>query len=114
MKYVLMTVHNDDVWAGLSQAEKEATWRDGGAWWDTLAGSGEGIFGAPFADVSETHLVRTQDGTTVTTKGPLTDSKDQIAGYVLLDVASEQRALELAAEWPESRHATIVVRQLMG
>ena len=39
-----------------------------------------------------------RDGETLTTDGPFAETKDLIAGFMIIDVASYQRAVELAGE----------------
>jgi hypothetical protein len=76
----------------------------------------QGLAGPPLAKFV------TSDGTsTVVTDGPFPESKELLAGYRIVDVESEARALEIAAECSAAPGANgvpiqqpIEVRQVMG
>lgn len=56
------------------------------------------------------HTVKVRGGTPTVTDGPFAETKEQIGGFFLIDVASEAEALEIAAGWPSARLGTIEVR----
>jgi hypothetical protein len=65
---------------------------------EELAASGE-LVGAEGLTGPEAAKIVTDDGTgaPVVTDGPFAESKEFLAGYWLVDVESEQRAIEIAA-----------------
>ena len=44
----------------------------------------------------------------------IAEAKEQFAGYLTVDVASEQRAVEIAAAWPGAETGTMEVRAVAG
>lgn len=110
MKYMLMIYNNADVWNSLSREEHEAVWSEGGKLWQDLVASGEGIMGEPLAAPRDAHIVRVQNGVPLITDGPFAEAKEQFVGFLMVDVASEERALEIAASWPDAKYAPIEVR----
>ncbi|MFC4591893.1 YciI family protein [Sphaerisporangium corydalis] len=92
----------DDMSAGFEALMKE------------ISESGELIGGAPLADPASATTVRVRDGGTVATDGPYVEAKEQFAGYFLLDCASPERAMEIAARFPDARFAAVEVRPVMG
>jgi hypothetical protein len=50
-----------------------------------------------------------RDGQPAVTDGPYLETKEYLASWYLIDVDSEQRALEIAAELPSSIHRPIEV-----
>ena len=76
-----------------------------------LAASGELIRGEGLASTAKT--VRLRGGVVATTDGPFVEAKEQFAGYVAVDVASEERAIEIAARWPDARINGVELRPLM-
>ena len=62
-----------------------------------LSKSGEFVDAQGLADASQAKTVRFKDGSPVVTDGPFAESKESLAGYWIVDVESEARALELAA-----------------
>jgi hypothetical protein len=63
-----------------------------------LSASGELLDAQGLAGAEYAKTVRaSQDGDPIITDGPFSETKEVLAGFWLLDVASEQRALEIAA-----------------
>src|SRR4051812_14049894 len=79
-----------------------------------ITDSGELLGGEGLADPSHTKTVRPVDGAPVITDGPYAEAKEHLGGYMLVDCESAERAAEIAALWPSSRHTPIEVRPLMG
>lgn len=55
-------------------------------------------------------LVRVRGGKVSVTDGPYMETKEQMAGFVLIDVASEAEAVAIAGEDPIAEFGTIEVR----
>lgn len=66
---------------------------------DDLTRSGELVHAFGLADASQAKTVRLQerDGLPVVTDGPFAESKESLAGYWIVDVDSEARAIEIAS-----------------
>ena len=56
--------------------------------------------------------VRVRNGELLTSDGPFAETKEQLGGFYLVDVADLDRALELAARLPAARTGVIEVRPL--
>lgn len=63
-----------------------------------------------FTDTATT--VRVVDGKTQVLDGPYPDSKEQLGGYYLIDVADMDAALSWAARCPGASHGVIEVRPI--
>jgi hypothetical protein len=69
-----------------------------------LRASGEMVYNEGLADGSQAKVVRLENGQPVATDGPFAEAKESIIGFWIVDVASEERALELCGEivqWSE-------------
>jgi hypothetical protein len=110
VKYLLMIYENAEVWGKLSEQERDAVNSEGGRLWQELVASGEVIMGEPLADPKDSRIVRVQNGERVVTDGPFAESKEQFVGFLMIDVASEARAIEIAASWPNARYSPLEVR----
>ena len=110
VKYLLMIYENAEVWGKLSEQERDAVNSEGGRLWQELVASGEVIMGEPLADPKDSRIVRIQNGERVVTDGPFAESKEQFVGFLMIDVASEARAIEIAASWPNARYSPLEVR----
>jgi hypothetical protein len=54
--------------------------------------------------------VRVRDGKRVTTDGPFAETKEQLAGYYLVEAANLDEAIALAEKNPIASHGSIEVR----
>ncbi|MET4581948.1 hypothetical protein ABIE21_001438 [Conyzicola nivalis] len=69
-----------------------------------LRASGEMVYNEGLADGSQAKVVRLENGQPVATDGPFAEAKESIIGFWIVDVASEERALEICGEivqWSE-------------
>ena len=57
--------------------------------------------------------MRVRDGVVATTDGPFAEAKEQLAGYLTVECDSPERAVEIAARWPDAKYFAMEVRQLM-
>lgn len=72
--------------------------------------SGELLSASPLEAPSRAKVVRVREGVRATTDGPYTEAKEQLAGVFIVDVASEQRAEEIAARIPEAAFYAVELR----
>ena len=110
MKYVILIHSNPQPWGhpkgafmpeALARPQEE---RDaGGAAFDAmleeLSKSGELKGGEALGAPASARIYRWSESGTVSTDGPYAESKEHLAGFFLLDVASRERAEELAVNF---------------
>jgi hypothetical protein len=48
------------------------------------------------------------------TDGPFAETKEQLGGYYVVDVDSEEQALDWAAKMPSLPHGSVEVRPIMA
>jgi hypothetical protein len=80
---------------------------------DDLVAAGEFVAGEGLADAPQAKTVRIQDGVPVATDGPFAESKESLAGYWIVDVENEARAIEFASKIVAFTGGAIEVRQVM-
>ncbi|WP_330473128.1 YciI family protein [Terrabacter sp. C0L_2] len=110
MKYVILIHSNPQPWGhptgdfvaealARPQEEREA----GSAWFDgmlaELSASGELKGGEALGDPASSRILRWDGSGHVATDGPYAEAKEHLAGFFLLDVASRERAEELAVNF---------------
>jgi len=78
-----------------------------------LTESGELVEGHGLADPSRAKVVRIKDGIPVATDGPYAEAKESLAGYWIVDIDSEARAIEIATRVVAFTGEPIEVRQVM-
>ncbi|MEU7527812.1 YciI family protein [Saccharothrix sp. NPDC042600] len=113
MKYLLLIQTNPANRAVLPRSEQDAVMAEYFALTREIVESGEYVSGEPLADVNGTRTVRVRDGRVEVTDGPFAESKEVLAGYYVVDVESEERAIELAQRIPDARYNAVEVRACM-
>jgi hypothetical protein len=113
MRYILLIYQNTETWNGLSQEEKQGFMRAGGELVEELSAAGEWVGGEGLANASEARSTHVRDGVVTVTDGPFLEAKEALAGYCIIDVATQERAEEIAARWPDAQHWGLEIRALM-
>ncbi|MFI5658993.1 YciI family protein [Streptomyces sp. NPDC051684] len=103
MKFLLIMHVDAAIMEGLSDDERREIMEGHGAFMQTIRESGEMVSTEALADPSQSAVVRVRDDVPVVTDGPYIEAKEFLGGYYLVDVASRDRALELAALIPDAR-----------
>jgi hypothetical protein len=57
--------------------------------------------------------VRVRDGKRLVTDGPFAETKEQLAGYYLVEAATKDEAIAIAARIPGARFGSVEVRPIM-
>ncbi|WP_239127327.1 YciI family protein [Asanoa siamensis] len=109
---MLLIYNNPAVIEAMSQDERTGLFAQVDEIMAELTASGELIRGEALSGAAKT--VRLRGGVAATTDGPFVEAKEQFAGYLAVDVASEDRALEIAARWPDAAWGGMEVRQILG
>jgi hypothetical protein len=75
--------------------------------------SGEMIVGEALADASMGKRISVTDGRAVASDGPFAESKEQLAGFILIQCDSMERAVEIAGRIPEAPLGLVELRPVM-
>jgi hypothetical protein len=113
VKYILLIYNNQDTYDAWPKAQRDALMSEVDTIMAELTESGELIGGEGLANPANSKIVRVRDGVPVTTDGPYAEAKEQLAGYLLVECDSEERAVEIAARWPDAKYFTMEVRAIM-
>jgi hypothetical protein len=100
----------DDSWETNAGTSRDTTTSDIDIWVDQM--SDRRLYGWPLTFPDQAVTVRRMDGEVVTTDGPFAETKEQIAGYDLLECDDLDQALEAAATHPVAAGGVIEVRPL--
>ena len=77
---------------------------------DGLRKQGQLLAAEPLFPVETARTVRVRNGRITITDGPFAETKEQLAGFYLIDAATHDEALEIAAKIPPAREGSIEVR----
>jgi len=112
MKYALMIYADENQAPDATPEETEAgmdLWWKYEAW---LAETGIKVTGEALHDTSQATTVRMKDGAAITTDGPFAETKEQLGGFYVIDVANLDEALEAARKCPAAFWGSIEVRPI--
>ena len=108
MQYMLIHAGAPD----LDDAWNDEAWSALNAWLDEAIGSGVSIEGAPLRLDADATTVKVRDGELIVTDGPFAETKEQVAGYDVIECASLEEAVRWAGGHPSSWVGAIEVRAL--
>jgi len=86
-----------------------AAWR---AYYKSLVQAGVYVDGAPLKEVVAATTVRLRDGRRQVQDGPFAETKEQLGGFIILDVPSLDAALDWASRCPTAATGVIEVRPM--
>jgi hypothetical protein len=117
MKYLIMVYTNPamrDTWASFSDEQRAAGWAIHNQLREDMAAAGELVQSEALVDPSLAKRIRVQGDEIVATDGPFAESKEQLAGFYLVDCESEKRAMQWAARLPEAGFGMVEVRAALS
>ncbi|MFG1876428.1 YciI family protein [Sphaerisporangium sp. NPDC049003] len=110
---MLMIYNNPAILGAMPEEERDGLMGEVDAIIEELTRSGEWVGGAALAEASQAHTVRVRSGIPATTDGPFAEAKEQLAGYLIVDCESAERAIEIAARWPDAKYWAMEVRPIV-
>ena len=75
-----------------------------------LHANGQYLSASPLHPVSTAAVVQVRDGKPLVTDGPFVETREQLAGYFLIDAKDRNEAIEIASRVPGARIGTVEVR----
>jgi len=112
VKYMLMICRDEPTWEKLSSSERQQIYRDTFDLSQELIARGQYLGGFPLHPSSSATCVRVRDGKRVVTDGPFAETREQLGGYMIIDVRDLDEALAIAARIPLARTSTVEVRPI--
>jgi hypothetical protein len=113
MQYMLLIYDDESIWRTMPEGEREAVMGEYFAYTESLKSAGKYVAGDALQPTETATSLRVRDGEVAKTDGPFAETKEALGGYYLVDVDSEDEALEWAAKIPSARFGTIEVRPIV-
>ena len=110
MQYMLLIYADEKAWNSMSEDEIKATMQAYGEYSKELADAGAMRGGSELAPVSTATTVRVRNGKALTTDGPFAETKEQLGGYYLIEVANLDEAIKWAAKIPSAAFGSVEIR----
>ncbi len=112
MQYMLIHVQPTDLDHEMGQSwQPDASLT---AWLEETIPSGVNLQGSRLRPSSDATTVRSRQGELLVTDGPFAETKEQLAGYDVLECADIDEAVSWASKHPTVRMGAIEVRPLLG
>jgi hypothetical protein len=112
MQYLLLIYGNEAGMQSATKADVEQTMAAYGAYTQAIKGAGVLVAADRLKPSTSASTVRVADGKTKVLDGPYAETKEQLAGYYLIEVPDLDAALSWAARCPGANYGAIEVRPI--
>jgi hypothetical protein len=109
MKYIAIIYGNKDLWSSFPPEEAAKAIREVDAFNKSYQETGELLAAYGLGDELTARTVRVRGGVPAVTDGPYIEAKEFVSSFFLLDVDGEERALQIAAEYPFAARGAVEV-----
>jgi hypothetical protein len=113
MKFMLLCYDDEAVWERAGQAALHDAMQEAVELCHEINGKGQYILAAPLHPVATATSVRVRNGRRLVTDGPFAETREVLGGFYLIDVASREEAIAIAARHSGARVGTVEVRPVM-
>jgi hypothetical protein len=112
MKYLCLVYIEETILNALPKAERQSLSDDSIAYCDELQKKGQLIAASPLYPVETATTVRIRNGKASTTDGPFAETKEQLGGFLMIDVRDLNDAIRIATHFPAARFGSMEVRPM--
>jgi hypothetical protein len=112
MQYMLLIHAEESAFAKMTPAQQQQGYAAYTAYTAALKSSGAHVASDRLRDSSTATIVKVRDGKTKVLDGPYAESKEQLAGYYLIEAKDLDEALKWAEKCPGAQHGTMEVRPI--
>ena len=110
MKYLALVYYDEKLMESKSQQEWDALNQECMACVERLNEGGHYITGSPLLPTNTATTVRVRDNRVTVTDGPFAETKEQLAGFYMLEAKDLNEAITLAGKIPPARYGSVEVR----
>lgn len=110
MKYIALVYYEEEIMKKMSRQEWDALNRECMACVESLEADGHYIAGEPLYPVETAATVRVRNDKATATDGPFAETREQLAGFYLLEARDRDEAIRLAGRIPPARYGSIEIR----
>lgn len=113
MKFILLVHHDETAFEKMSEETKKDLLAESIRLCHQLDAKGEYLHASPVHPAATATLVRVREGRSLVTDGPFIETREQMAGYFLIEAKDLAEAAAIAARVPGARIGTVEVRPLI-
>ena len=112
MKYLLLVHHNEEAFGRMGEETRRSMLAESVQLCHHLHDKGQYVHASPLQPVATATVVRVRDGKRSVTDGPFVETREQLAGYFLIDAANLNEAIDIAGQIPGARIGAVEVRPI--
>ncbi len=113
MKFMLLVHHDEEAFSKINETTRKQMLAESVDLTHQLHANGQYLSASPLHPAATAVIVRVRDGKPFVTDGPFVETREQIAGYFLVDAKDRDEAIAIAARVPGARIGTVEVRPLI-
>jgi hypothetical protein len=113
MKYLLLVHHNEDAFGKMSETARKEMLEESVQLTHQLHTQRQYLSASPLHPASTAVIVRVREGKPLVTDGPFVETREQLAGYFLINANDLDEAVQIAVRVPGARIGTVEVRPLI-
>ena len=110
MKYLCLVYYDEKIMTSMPQQAWDDLNQECIACGDGLRDSGHYVAGHALQSVDTATTLRVRNGKVSTTDGPFAETREQLAGFYLLEARDLNEAIQLAGKIPPARYGSIEIR----
>ncbi|GMV50688.1 MAG: hypothetical protein NBKEAIPA_02546 [Nitrospirae bacterium] len=110
MKFILLVHHDETVFETFSDERKGELLKESIQLCRDLNETGRYLHASPVQPAATAAVVRVREGKPLVTDGPFIETREQMAGYFLIEARDREEAVAIAAQVPGARIGTVEVR----
>jgi hypothetical protein len=113
MKYMLLIYHDTSVWEKFSEAERQKGMEQYMKFTQEIQSAGQFVSSNQLRPATAAKSVQLREGKQLVTDGPYAETREQLAGYYVIEAKDFDEAIGIAARIPSAHAGTIEVRPLV-
>ena len=113
MNFMLIVHHNEDAFEKMDKETQSQLLIESIELTHQLHATGQYVHASPLHPAATAVIVRVREGTPLVTDGPFIETREQIAGYFLVNARDLNEAICIATRVPGARIGSVEVRPLI-
>jgi len=114
MQYMMLIYETEADFNARTNEQKDVFWGAWRAYHKALVDAGVFVGGNPLQPISTGTTVRLKGGKRQVQDGPYADTKEQLGGYLILELPSLDKALDWAARCPAAATGAVEIRPVLA
>ena len=110
MKFMLIVHHDEEAFNKIEMEKRQQMLAESIELTHQLHAGGQYLSASPLQPAATAVMVRVREGKPLVTDGPFIETREQMAGYFLIEARDRDEAVAIAGRVPGARIGTVEVR----